>query len=82
MDFSIKDVFEELTLRVAYGPMQLRFLLQPTMAILLGIRDGRKDAREGLPPFIWTMVTKAGSRAAPRLSKAAASSGRAVTTAS
>jgi hypothetical protein len=33
------------------GPGHLRFLVQPTLAILLGILDGRQDARRGLGPF-------------------------------
>jgi len=39
-----------------HGPGRLRFILQPTVAILLGIRDGRKDAREGTPPFLWSLI--------------------------
>jgi hypothetical protein len=39
-----------------HGPGRLRFILQPTVAILLGIRDGRKDAREGAAPFLWGLV--------------------------
>jgi hypothetical protein len=39
-----------------HGPGRLRFILQPTVAILLGIRDGRKDAREGMPPFLWSLI--------------------------
>lgn len=34
------------------GPGRLRFIVQPLVAILLGIRDGRLDARAGLPPYI------------------------------
>jgi hypothetical protein len=34
----------------------MRFILQPTVAIVLGARDGVKDARAGLPPFIWALV--------------------------
>jgi hypothetical protein len=39
-----------------HGPGRLRFILQPTVAILLGIRDGRKDARAGAVPFLWGVV--------------------------
>lgn len=35
------------------GPLALRFVLQPAMAVLLGIRDGRRDARTGAAPFFY-----------------------------
>jgi hypothetical protein len=38
------------------GPGRFRFLLQPTVAILLGIRDGRQDARAGRPPYLLSLV--------------------------
>jgi hypothetical protein len=44
------------------GPMKFRLLLQPTMAMIFAIRSGLKDAREGRPPFFWTLLTDAGSR--------------------
>ena len=40
-----------------HGPLTFRFLLQPTMAILYAIRDGRADAREGNPPYFWALFT-------------------------
>ena len=45
------DIFARL-----HGPGRFRFILQPTVAILLGIRDGRKDAREGAGPFLWGLI--------------------------
>ena len=39
------------------GPMKLRLLLQPTMAIIFAIRDGLKDAREGRVPYFWAIFT-------------------------
>lgn len=39
-----------------HGPGRFRFILQPTVAILLGIRDGRKDARVGTTPFLWGLI--------------------------
>ena len=33
------------------GPGSMRFLLQPLIAIALGIRDGRRDAAAGRPPY-------------------------------
>ena len=41
------------------GPMALRFILQPIVASLLGIRAGRADARHGRPPYFWS-IFKAG----------------------
>lgn len=53
---------ENMVARVS-GPMKLRLFLQPTMATIFAIRSGLKDAREGRPPFLWTVVTDASSRA-------------------
>jgi hypothetical protein len=39
------------------GPMTFRIILQPAMAILLAVRAGLKDRREGRPPFLWTILT-------------------------
>jgi hypothetical protein len=39
-----------------HGPGRMRFILQPTVAIILGARDGVKDARAGNPPFLWGLV--------------------------
>lgn len=33
------------------GPLALRFLLQPTVGVVLGIRAGFRDARAGRPPY-------------------------------
>src|SRR5262245_7443987 len=40
------------------GPLAMRFYLQPLMATLLAIRDGRKDARAGKPPYFWALFTE------------------------
>ena len=47
--------FVEMFARLS-GPGRMRFILQPTVAILLGARDGAKDARAGLPPFLWALA--------------------------
>jgi hypothetical protein len=39
-----------------HGPGRMRFILQPTVAIILGARDGVKDRRAGNPPFLWGLV--------------------------
>ena len=38
------------------GPLHFRFILQPTMAIILAIIDGIKDAKLGRVPYFWDMV--------------------------
>jgi hypothetical protein len=35
------------------GPLKFRFVLQPTVAILLAIRNGVQDWRAGKPPYFW-----------------------------
>lgn len=44
------------------GPLTLRLLLQPTVATVLAVRAGLKDAREGRPPYLWTIFTDRESR--------------------
>ncbi len=39
------------------GPMSFRLLIQPLMALFFAFRDGRKDAREGRPPYFWGLIT-------------------------
>lgn len=45
-----------------HGPGRLRFILQPIAAIVLGVRDGVKDARAGKPPFLWSLAFRSGHR--------------------
>ena len=47
----IEDIPKRLT-----GPGRFRFLLQPLIASILGIRSGREDARAGRPPFIFGVL--------------------------
>jgi hypothetical protein len=47
--------FEDLWARLL-GPGRLRFLVQPTAAILLGVRDGKRDSRVGRPAFLSGLV--------------------------
>jgi hypothetical protein len=46
------------------GPMRFRFILQPLMAAIVAIRDGRKDARTGRSPYFWTVLHKPQERVA------------------
>lgn len=50
------------------GPMSFRFFLQPTMAFLMALRDGIKDAKAGRDPYFWHIAhtDKAGRRTALR----------------
>ena len=52
---------ENLVGRV-HGSMHLRLLMQPLMAIIFAVRDGRKDAREGKPAYVWALFTHPGHR--------------------
>src|SRR5262249_38102029 len=42
--------------------MSLRLILQPAVAILLALRAGMRDAREGRPPFLWAVLADQGRR--------------------
>jgi hypothetical protein len=37
--------------------MSFRFIIQPLMALFFAFRDGRRDAREGRPPYFWGLFT-------------------------
>ncbi len=47
---------EDLPKRLT-GPGRFRFVLQPLVAILLGIRSGIADRRAGRPPYLLGLVT-------------------------
>jgi hypothetical protein len=44
------------------GPLHFRLIMQPLMAILLAVRDGSRDAREGRGAYGWTLLTDASQR--------------------
>ena len=52
---------EELPRRFS-GPGRFRFILQPVLAILLGVRGGMADARAGKPPYVFGLLFAAGHR--------------------
>jgi hypothetical protein len=62
MEEFITRVLTGLSDRVG-GPMTFRIILQPLMAGLLAVRAGLKDAREGRPPYFWTILTDSSQRA-------------------
>ena len=49
------DFIEDIPRRLS-GPGRFRFVLQPLIAVILGIRSGRSDAREGRPPYLYGLV--------------------------
>jgi hypothetical protein len=44
------------------GPMNVRLILQPLLAILFAIRDGARDGREGRVPYFWALFGARGHR--------------------
>jgi hypothetical protein len=39
-----------------HAPLAFRFVLQPAVAAFFATRDGRRDAREGRPFFVWALI--------------------------
>jgi hypothetical protein len=56
-----RQFIEELPQRFT-GPGRLRFILQPMLAIILGLRGGLADAKAGNPPFLFGLLFHAGRR--------------------
>lgn len=44
------------------GPLHFRFIMQPSMASILAIIDGVKDAKKGKPPYFWAVIVTPGHR--------------------
>lgn len=44
------------------GPMNFRLVVQPLVALLYGIRDGRADAGSSAPAYFWALLTDAEHR--------------------
>jgi hypothetical protein len=61
MDEMLTRFVENIVGRV-HGPMNVRLILQPLMAVIFAIRDGRKDARDGKPAYFWAILTDAEHR--------------------
>jgi len=53
----IEDIPRRLT-----GPGRFRFILQPVVATVLGIRGGLADARAGRPPYLYGVLFHRGLR--------------------
>ena len=56
MDEISSRIWEDLVGRI-HGPLSFRFFLQPAMAIILALRDGIRDARNGEPAYFWSLFT-------------------------
>jgi hypothetical protein len=61
MDDFWTRVSEQLMARVS-GPMHFRLYLQPAMAAFFAVISGLKDAREGKPPYFWSLITHPAQR--------------------
>jgi hypothetical protein len=61
MDEILKRVWDNLIGRTS-GPMNFRLILQPSVAIVIAIRAGLNDAREGRPAFFWAALWNRASR--------------------
>jgi hypothetical protein len=61
MHLVLADIVDNLVARLT-GPMSFRFILQPAIAVFLGIRDGLLDAKAGTPPFIEDLVFNPANR--------------------
>ncbi len=52
----------EMLVGRATGPLTVRLLVQPTVAALLAIRAGLRDAREDRTPYLWSIFTNPAQR--------------------
>ena len=55
MDEILARLWHNITAR-STGPMHLRLIVQPTVAAILAIRAGLRDARQDRPPFLSTLL--------------------------
>jgi len=56
-----RSFWEDLVGRVG-GPITFRLILQPSIAVILAIRDGLKDAKAGRPLYFWSLFTRSTER--------------------
>ena len=61
MDDIWSRIAVNLTDRV-HGLMNFRFILQPIIASIFGILSGLADARDGRPPYLWTLLVNPADR--------------------
>jgi hypothetical protein len=63
MEDILARIAENLVGRM-HGPLTLRLLLQPAVAIFFAVRAGLRDAREDRPPYFWALLYNADHRRA------------------
>lgn len=56
MEEILTRIWENLGGRIG-GPLTFRFIIQPVISSILGVRDGIKDARAGKPAYFFSLVT-------------------------
>jgi len=56
-----REFLEDIPKRLT-GPGRFRFILQPAVATILGIRSGLADARAGRPPYLYGVLFHRGLR--------------------
>ena len=61
MDEMLRRFFDDLMGRIQ-GPMNIRLILQPLLAITFAIRDGARDGREGRVAYFWALFGARGHR--------------------
>jgi hypothetical protein len=61
MEWQLTQVWEMLIGR-EHGPLAFRIIVQPTVAALLAIRAGLRDARDGRSAYGWTVTTDSAQR--------------------
>jgi hypothetical protein len=61
MDEILTRFFDDLMGRIQ-GPMNIRLILQPFLAIIFAIRDGARDGREGRVAYFWALFGARGHR--------------------
>lgn len=44
------------------GPFNFRFFIQPAIGIIMALRAGLHDAKEGRPAYLWSMFTNPNDR--------------------
>lgn len=54
---SLFEHYYDSILQGMHGPAKFRFILQPLIAIILGIRDGKKDAKLGKRPYFLHLIS-------------------------
>ncbi len=68
MEEQLSRFYGNLVGRV-HGPMSFRFIMQPLMAIIFAVIDGKKDALAEHMPYFWAIFTNSAHRKRKELLK-------------